>query len=119
MQNETPLVDLTTILEALEKLRADRRTGTLFITTDSGHAVRFVLNKGDVIDTIAKRSDDVTQHLARFTVRSKPKRRLHPRAKTILKRFDMFAEVRCLAVMLFQRGLMVKQVDVAGRPAHE
>jgi len=48
MQNETSLVDLPAILKALEQLRLERRTGTLFITTDSGHAVRFVLNKGDV-----------------------------------------------------------------------
>jgi len=48
MKNETSLVDLPVILKALEQLRQERRTGTLFITTDSGHAVRFVLNKGDV-----------------------------------------------------------------------
>jgi len=48
MQNATSLVDLPAVLEALEQLRVERRTGTLFITTDSGHAVRFVLSKGDV-----------------------------------------------------------------------
>ena len=45
--------------------------------------------------------------------------RLEPRAQPVLKRLDVLAEVRGLAVPPDQLGLEIEQVDVAGRPGHE
>ena len=78
-----------------------------------------VVHKGHVIDTSTERRDDLAKPLAALAVGLELPHRFLPRAKAILKSLHLLAEIRLLAVVLDQRGLVIEEVNVAGRPAHE
>ncbi|WP_260292593.1 DUF4388 domain-containing protein [Sedimenticola hydrogenitrophicus] len=46
--NQRTIVGFDKILEELKRLSGEKRSGTLFITTDDNHAARFVLEGGEV-----------------------------------------------------------------------
>jgi len=85
---------------------------------DAGFADH-VMNEGHVVHDRAERCDGVAQHLAALPVGLEVPHWLEPRTETILKGFDMLAEVTRLPVALHQLRLVIKQVEVAGSTGHE
>jgi hypothetical protein len=78
-----------------------------------------VVNERHVVDTLAQRRDRLADHLAGLAVGTEFERRLHPRPEPILKRLDMLAKVRRLAMMLFESRLMIEQIDMTCGTTHE
>ncbi len=85
---------------------------------DSGGADH-VVDEGHPVDDLAKRCDDVGEQLAAFTVGLEGPDRREPRPEAILKGLDGLAKIARLARVFDQFGLVVEEVDVAGRAGHE
>ena len=78
-----------------------------------------IVNKRHVVHDLAELGHRLAQHLAGLTIRLERPDRFHPRPEPVLKRLHVFAKVALLPVALHELRLVVEQVDVAGRAAHE
>ena len=78
-----------------------------------------VVDEGHLVDHPAERRDRLGQQFSAGAVGPEFPYRLEPGTQTILEGFDFLAEIRGLTVTLFQLGLVVEQVDVAGGPGHK
>src|SRR5204863_9919273 len=58
-----------------------------------------VVDEGDVVDAIAQRGNHFTERLPAVPIGTEAEGGFHPRAETVLKRFDVLSEVRFLAVV--------------------
>ena len=78
-----------------------------------------VVHKSEFINNRAERGHNIAEHLTALPMRAKIPDRPHPRPKPIIEGLDGFAKIARLAVTLDQFGLVVEEVDMAGRTGHE
>src|SRR5262249_23349077 len=78
-----------------------------------------VMDERDLIDDITERGYHLAQLLPGLAVGFELPDGLEPRTQAILERFDMFAELGRLPVLLHKFRLEVEQINVAGPAGHE
>ena len=95
-----------------------RRLKVRGLAVDPGLAHQ-VVDEGDVVHDAPEVRHDVAQRLPGLPMRTERPHRLEPRAQPVLEGLHRLPEVAGLPVALHQLGLVVEQVDVAGRARHE
>ncbi len=78
-----------------------------------------VVDKGDLIDDLAERSDDLAEPLAALSVGLESPWPGKAGTGGALEQLDGLARIPGGAVLFFQERFMVKGIDVARRPRHE
>ena len=77
------------------------------------------MDERHLVDDVAERHHRRGEQLAALAVGLEIPDRLEPRAQAVLKRLHRLAEIARLAVVLHEVGLVVPEIDVAGRARHE
>ena len=78
-----------------------------------------IVDESQLVHDLAEGRDDLAEEFAAAAVRPEIPEGTEPRPETILERLDRLAKVAGLAVSLHQLGLVVEEVEVAGRPRHK